>query len=71
LQITLEPRAHTNVILTIQAPTDALTGTQFTAVITATGTYGIVRTTTVVDTTRVNVELPIIYLPIISRSFDF
>ncbi len=71
LQLTLAPRASANVTLTVQAPADALTGTQVTAVITVTGSYGLVRTATVVDTTRINMAWPLIYLPLLVRNSNF
>ena len=71
-QITLGPRAHANVLLTIQAPTTAVTGTQVTAIVTATASYGITRTVTIRDVAQVyaiEVRQPVIYLPLVVRNF--
>jgi len=71
-QTLLLPNAATFVTLTIQVPTTVMSGTEFMATITATGEYGITRTATVVDTTRVvggESGPSIIYLPLVVRGY--
>ena len=70
-QTVLVPYASEQIILTIEGPTTEVSGTIVTAVVTATASYGLTRTATLVDrTTVVTVipEPPVIYLPLVMRN---
>ncbi len=68
--VELLPNMVVPVTVTVQVPSDVISGTEFTAVVAATAQYGVTRTVSVEDMTRVLAEEsgpPVIYLPLVMR----